>query len=116
MARYTDIEALVTEMEKRNNELLDEYGLDAYVQGYEDAISKVENAPTADVVPRSEVEEIFEGLMKELREIEDSFEKAANESSYNVFARIEYRACQMGTSLASLKVAELKNKYTEGKK
>ena len=105
MARYIDAEQF-----REKHEVAEVNGKLNSVILYADIVY----APTADVVPRSEVEEIFEELMKELREMEDSFEKSANES-YNCLERIKYRACQMGASLVSLKVAELKRKYTEEK-
>ena len=74
----------------------------------------VENIPTADVAPKSEVENILDGLMKEAREIADRYEKSANETSDYDYARIEYRGCQMGALLVLFKIAELKKKYTEG--
>ena len=74
----------------------------------------IDRQPTADVVPKSEVENILDGLMKEAREIADRYEKSANETSDYDYARIEYRGCQMGALLVLFKIAELKKKYTEG--
>ena len=76
-------------------------------------INRICNLPTADVVPKSEVESILDGLMKEAREIANRYEKSANETSDYDYARIEYRGCQMGALLVLFKIAELKKKYTE---
>ena len=73
-------------------------------------------APEENVVPKSEVESILDGLMKEAREIANRYEKSANETSVYDYARIEYRGCQMGALLVLFKIAELKKKYTEDKK
>lgn len=78
-----------------------------------DEISKL---PPANVVPKSEIVNILDGLMKEAREIADRYEKSANETSDYDYARIEYRGCQMGALLVLFKIAELKKKYTEESK
>ena len=55
MARYIDAEALTDYMLDRYNELCEECGdYDHYTTGYGDAIDAIENAPTADVVPKSD--------------------------------------------------------------
>jgi hypothetical protein len=95
----------------------------------------VYESPPADVVQRSDYDavvegqltlqkhlanvkqelamEIFEELERELKEISYRYEKAANETSYPYIERLEFRAVQMGAWFASLKVSELKKKYTE---
>ena len=75
-------------------------------------INRICNLPTADVVPKSEVVNILDELMKEAREISTRYEKSANETSDYDYARIEYRGCQMGALIVSFKIAELKKKYT----
>ena len=58
--RYIDAEALTDSMLEHYNELCEKYGdYDHYTTGYGDAIDAIENAPTVDVVPRSEVEKII---------------------------------------------------------
>lgn len=53
--RYIDAEELTDYMLERYNELCDKHGdYDHYTTGYGDAIDAIENAPTADVVPRAE--------------------------------------------------------------
>jgi hypothetical protein len=55
MARYIDADALLKSMQRRYDEICDTYGYhDLYASGYDDAVDAVENAPTADVVPRTE--------------------------------------------------------------
>lgn len=59
MARYIDAEALTDSMLEHYNELCEKYGdYDHYTTGYGDAIDAIENAPTADVAPKSEVEKL----------------------------------------------------------
>lgn len=56
MARYIDAEALTDSMLEHYNELCEKCGdYDHYTTGYGDAIDAIESAPTADVVPKSEV-------------------------------------------------------------
>lgn len=56
MARYIDAEALTDSMLEHYNELCEKCGdYDHYTTGYGDAIDAIENAPTADVVPRAEL-------------------------------------------------------------
>ena len=59
MARYIDAEELTDHMLERYSDLCDKHGdYDHYTTGYGDAIDAIENAPTADVVPKSEVERL----------------------------------------------------------
>ena len=66
MPRYIDAEALTDYMLERYNDLCEKHGdYDHYTTGYGDAIDVIEVAPTADVVPKSEVAgEIFEEIEK----------------------------------------------------
>lgn len=51
MSRYIYADILIKKMQEQYNNLLNEYGYyDHFTQGYEDALSTVENEPTADVV------------------------------------------------------------------
>ena len=113
MARYIDADKLLEKAEEIEwfNEGTGFYDHINIVHEYD-----VETAPTADVVPKSEVESTLDGLMKEAREIANRYEKSANETSDYDYARIEYRGCQMGALLVLFKIAELKKKYTEEKK
>lgn len=59
MARYIDADVLVNQMLSHYRALVDEYGeRDAYVSGYDDSIDTIQGFPTADVVPRSELENL----------------------------------------------------------
>ena len=50
MSTYVDVDILINKMQERYNNLLNEDGYyDHFTQGYEDALSTVENEPTADV-------------------------------------------------------------------
>lgn len=50
MSRYIEADNLIKKMQERYNDLLREGGYyDNFTQGYEDALSAVENEPTADV-------------------------------------------------------------------
>lgn len=67
MARYIDADALIAELK----ELREFWGFTFTADGVDEAIDKVEEAPDADVVPKSEVEkwkEINEQLYKEMSE------------------------------------------------
>lgn len=114
MARYIDADELYETVTKKYSDVVAgcyPYNIVAY-----DMARLVKEAPTADVVPRSEVVNTLDELMKEIREIAERYEKSANETSDYDYARIEYRGCQMGALLAVFKIAKLKKKYTEEKK
>lgn len=50
MARYIDADNLIKKMQEQYNNLLNDDGYyDHFTQGYEEALSTVENEPTADV-------------------------------------------------------------------
>ena len=50
MSRYIDADNLIKKMQERYNDLLNKDGCyDNFTQGYGDALSTVENEPTADV-------------------------------------------------------------------
>ena len=67
--RYIDAEALTDSMLEHYNELCEKYGdYDHYTTGYGDAIDAIEQAPTADVVPRAELEHILSDLKKEIHD------------------------------------------------
>lgn len=75
------------------------------------AIRMIEDLPDADVVPKSEVESIFDELIKQVGEIAENYKKEADGTSVSEFARIEYRGTQIGALLVQYKIAELKKKY-----
>jgi polyhydroxyalkanoate synthesis regulator phasin len=93
------------------------------------AIKMIENLPSADVVPKSEVEEA-EAEIERLKHILDCYalqygtvmdkyiviERARAEVASEIFAEIEYLIWQYDTCPANElteKIAELKKKYTE---
>jgi hypothetical protein len=72
MARYIDAEALTDSMLEHYNELCEKHGdYDHYTTGYGDAIDAIENASTADVVPKQAYAEYEEttGLKKAKQEV-----------------------------------------------
>ena len=95
MARYIDAEALTDYMLERYNDLCEKHGdCDHYTTGYGDAIDVIEIAPTADVVPKSEVvREIFE-------EIDDLM--------------IDHARGDIDNHWLYVGIEKLKKKYTEG--
>jgi hypothetical protein len=114
MARYIDADKFIAELEQEKTVDLEfEDGVAVYE--IEHTMNLIGMQPTADVVPKSEVENILDELMKEIREIAERYEKSANETSDYDYARLEYRGCQLGALLVLLKIAELKKKYTEEK-
>lgn len=126
MARYIDAEALTDHMLERYAELCEEYGdYDHYTTGYGDATDVIENAPTADVVPKSEVEKIFEKL--KVRECSNSVcawcvhataygrRNEECDKPYIDKNGKEQKACYVYSKFESLidkELAELKKKYT----
>jgi hypothetical protein len=99
--RYIDAEALTDHMLERYNELCEECGdYDHYTTGYGDAIDVIENAPTADVVPKSEVEEIFKKLLNIIRNY--SYDAMRCGNNYGI-TQAEY---------IGIDILELKKKYT----
>lgn len=80
MERYIDVGAFGIGRAKR--EL---FTIPEYADGWNDAIKIIENAPTADVVPRAEVDE-----WKEIAETyQHMFEEAKTEVAREIFADIE---------------------------
>ena len=112
MSRYIDADELYSRVKTKTNP----YGkptLD-YESGVK-VLDMIKNTHTADVVPKSEVESIFDELIKQAGEIAENYKKEADGMSVSEFARIEYRGTQIGALLVQYKIAELKKKYTEGK-
>ena len=98
MARYIDVEGyrkLFDEEYKKTRELIfqGETHLDNIAEGFHEASKVIDRIPTADVVPKSEVEEIF-------REFDNMIELVSAMVGIDVIA---YGG----------KFAELKKKYTE---
>ena len=64
MPRYIDADALTEHMRQHCDELFEMYGdYDHYTTGYDDAVDAIDNFPTADVAPKSEVDNLEYTLM-----------------------------------------------------
>lgn len=103
MARYIDAELAI---ELKSGEL--------WAWDVPDLECFLADVPTADVVPKSEVVSIFDELMKQATAIADRYKKLADETLDRDYARIEYKATELGSLLVLFKIAELKKKYVEG--
>ena len=138
MARYIDADKFVKQFE-RALEHQQKYGLYNHAKLTEYVIKAIENEPTADVVPKSEVEKIAEVAKQNIdsaneraetfrvaseksrvlqetaratvaREIFEEIEKAHNECIWiDITTRIGY----LQQTKFEHKLAELKKKYTE---
>ena len=84
MARYIDADAVISHMDARYNDLLDEYGrADHYASGYEEAIDLIEEAPTADVA------EVKHGEWRQVR-CGDTPLYACSECGKNEYMQLRY--------------------------
>lgn len=103
MARYIDADTLI---EMLNNKAKTDLEMGLYNHGAltQSFISFVERQPTADVVPRAEVEKIFEDIECAL---------CLRERDHLPFNGKEY--VKYFDILLEGDIAELKKKYTEGK-
>jgi hypothetical protein len=120
MARYIDADALENHMNDTYNELCGMYGFyDHYASGYYEGISAVENAPTADVAPKSEVaraicceieEEIVAALESNYRALKEWDDGRCNDYVIEIVNRIKGKI----DALRGIEcfVEELKKKYT----
>jgi hypothetical protein len=114
MARYIDADKFIKQFE-RALEHQKKYGLYNHAKLTEYVIKAIENEPTADVVPKSEVEGLrndidisYEyGKIDAAREIFEEIEKILIDSAY-------IPDCARFVDIDEL--AELKKKYTEDKK
>lgn len=128
MTRYIDGEKLLEYYEERYKNLCKKNGeTDAYCQGYEDAMYAAEHIDfAADVVPRAEVEKIFEKLKNRERSnsvctwcVHANAYGRRNEECDNSYIDKngkEQRACYGYAKFESLidnELSELKKKYTE---
>lgn len=69
MARYIDAEALTDHMLERYSKLWEKHGdYDHYTTGYGDAIDTIEDAPTADVVPKKEIANVLYDLKHKIHD------------------------------------------------
>ena len=117
MARYIDADKVHEEIEKlqipleSNDDKIWNKNRPFY-KGLAMARGVINDTPTADVIPKSDVASIFDELIKEANEIAERYAKWADEATD--YVRIDYRGAQKGAILTLLKIAELKKKYTEG--
>ena len=102
--RYIDADALLENLKKQYGE---ELGWQCTVN-MSDVGMMIDNAPTADVVPKSEVEKIFAELERLTKETMRADEKCMDDNSI-----LEWRLCCLKDFLYWL--AKLKKKYTEDK-
>ena len=120
MARYIDAEALTDYMLERYNDLCEKHGdYDHYTTGYGDAIDVIENAPTADVVPKSEVDKTIAEWAYLHADVLNKLENARVEVAREIFEEIEKIVVKVRVEdtknfvLSEKQFAELKKKYTE---
>ena len=125
MVRYIDADSLLEQISKKKCEV----GKIMYLDGFNDGLMRVRSvisaAPTADVVPKSEVERLkeqIEGLQSRNNFLEIEYKNQGNlfwarvngvksEVAREIFEEIDI----LGTYNPTL-YAELKKKYTEEKK
>lgn len=92
--------------------LVDEYGeRDAYVSGYDDSIDTIQNFPTADVVPRSEVARDIQAFEKKVNEI---YNRYVFEDTDYAEDDVAVEAVMNAVTDISNDLYELKDKYAKG--
>jgi hypothetical protein len=121
MTRYIDADALGIGKADRNA-----FNFPEYADGWNTAIQIIEEAPTADVVPRAEVERLQHildsyaiqyGTVKDQREVMDRIKQ---ETAMEIFEEIEkfnrkpLPECKPVYIIKERELAKLKKKYTEG--
>ena len=108
MARYIDADALGIGKADRNA-----FEIPEYADGWNSAIEIIANAPTADVVPKSEVEH----LKAEIERLERAFKRYYNDGKKDgareIFEEIEDVLDNIGY-FDEIDFKALKKKYTEG--
>jgi ADP-dependent phosphofructokinase/glucokinase len=122
MARYIDADALIERLKFKRDET-DINGKKH--SGLECAIAQVQKQPTADVVPKSEVEELKADLevwkqnrfniFQRLELYKMTRQEVAREIFAEIDRAVENAELEWGTICGvKLCIAELKKKYTEG--
>ena len=116
--RYIDADKLV-EMYERSAE--DDWNKktapSSWAEAFECAIADIDDQPTADVVPKSEVERLEkdnEDLRNVLTNTINKYRNCEAEVAKEIFEEIEREIKNHGIAYAQRKIAELKKKYTEG--
>ena len=114
MPRYIDADAFIEKF-KKALETQEQYGLYNHAKITQYVIKAIENEPTADVVPKSEVERWRRNLEAVLEEIPETKREVARE----IFEEIK-EIGSFGEPIVDYicmsfdELAELKKKYTEG--
>lgn len=118
MARYVDVEnfpKLFDEEYKKTRALIDqgETHLDNLAEGFLEADRVVRKMPTADVVPKSEIERLTVEL-EAMRTAANSYKMHYENLAKEIFEEIESigGVCN-GAFLFNTEIAELKKKYME---
>lgn len=107
MAEYIDREALLEQIDNRVNAFYDEE-----MNIKDMCVQLTENAPTEDVVPKSEVEEIVKFKDMAYAELKSLFIEAEQEVAKQIFEEIEKLQNPQGAVwLFTSNYIELKKKY-----
>ena len=118
MARYIDADALLSDLKEElefESPMYNEVENNWLNKGLRIAIKNVKHFPTADVVPRAEVEKIFEEIELFLNKAIDGWKKERRSCYHNRdIEMIDFRNDAFKYCLNE--IAELKKKYTEEKK
>ena len=132
MARYIDADALIENVKRVYCTDCNNYNeVRCRACGTDDALDMIEDAPTADVVPKSEVEKLQEAyndrLAKDIQTNAEFVKHAKAEVAREIFEEIDsllkifcdeplYSSDDLVCDIADLvyDIAELKKKYTEG--
>lgn len=72
---------------------------------------QIDELPRADVVPKSEVVDLLDDLIKEAREIANRYEKSAKEINDCDCSKIEHKGRKNGALIVLFKISEFKKKY-----
>ena len=118
MARYIDADALKERLYAISVVSDDLYGM-GINRGLDRAETAIDMMPTADVVPKSEYDEVLANWQK-LHDQYNSdclecYNKGRADGVREIFEEIEREIKNHGITYAQRKIAELKKKYTEGK-
>lgn len=127
MARYINEDEFIAWVKEHYCTECDNYnGVRCRACWIDDAIDLVEDAPEADVVPKSEVERLENTYRRAIRKIDNktitAIRNAKQEVAKEIFEEIEKykRIIIEGTkpvyTLKQRELEELKKKYTEGEK
>lgn len=122
MARYVDADSLLEQISKKKCEV----GKIRYLDGFNDGLMRVRSiisaAPTADVVPKSEVEKLKSDLLvwKQNRfnifQRLECYEMTRQKIAREIFEEIEKLHLHITNEFDVRRYTELKKKYTEEKK